>query len=78
MDRVWPLTEKTSLPSIAVPPFTLEAVGPFGTVDLARRAMYRSSPTEGSAVVLEVRVASQYGELHEEVRMRQLLGCHMN
>jgi len=52
-------------------------MGPLGTVDLARRAMYRSSPTEGSAVVLEAKVGGQYGGMRKR-RMGHLLGCHMN
>lgn len=58
MDLVCPLTVKTSLPSIAVPPLILEAVSiALPTVPVFRRAIKRSSPIDGSAVMLEARIS---------------------
>lgn len=52
LERVWPLTRYTSDASMAVPPTVLLCGIPFGTAVCSRRAMKRSSPTVGSAVVL--------------------------
>ena len=51
------MTIKTSLPSMAPElPKMVATVGPLGSVERLRRAMKRSSPTDGSAVVLWLRI----------------------
>jgi hypothetical protein len=50
LDTIRPsLHLKTSEPSTTVlQPWTLDSLGPLGTTDFERRAMNRSSPTDGS------------------------------